>query len=342
MKTRRSALAALTAATFLLTLSACGSSGGASEQASDQASDQASGQAVKIAGISILTGDPYFVSMKCGAQDAAVDLDVSLLWDGATSGDTAPQAAILSAMELQDPDAYVFTPFSQDAFIADVKRLMGEGSPVILADATMAEDVFYKGFQSDNDSAGQQVADFLVSATEGEGSVAIVAFGPGNPIDEARYEGLIEKVATGAPDVKVLDPQYAKGSSSDAAKVVSGLIQANPDLKVVYATNGPQATGAVSAIRAAGLTGSIKVVAYAGEAEQIQALRAGDVDALLAQSPYLIGYESVQAAVEYVREHPGKEAVLPTDPPYGFTPTLLITLDNVDSDEAKPFLNKGC
>jgi len=308
--------------------------------ASDAGGDDASG--ITVAGISILTGDPYFVSIKCGAQQAASDLGVKLEWDGSTSADTAPQAAIFSAMRLKDPDAYVFTPFSQDGFIADVTDVMSAGAPVVLADATMAEDVFYKGFQSDNEQAGQQVADYLVEETGGEGTVAVVAFGPGNPIDEARYDGLRDRVAADAPDVKVLDPQYAQGSSSEAAQVVSGIIQANPDLKIVYATNGPQATGAVSALRAANLLDSVKVVAYAGEDEQVQALRAGDVSALLAQSPYLIGYNSVEAAVDYVKAHPDGGAVTPADPAYEYTPTMLITQDNVDSDEAKPFFNATC
>jgi ribose transport system substrate-binding protein len=321
------------AVTALLAAAACGQS----------STDTSSGENQHtIAGVSILMGDPYFVSMKCGAQDAAKTAGVKLMWDGSTSADVAPQKAILDSMKLKKPDAYIFTPFSQDAYLADVKQLMSDGAPVVLADATMAEHVYYQSIQSDNEEAGKLVADYIVDAVGSSGTVGIVAFGPGNPIDEARYNGLAERITSAAPGVKVLEPQYGKGSSSDSAKVVSGLIQGNPDLKVVFATNGPQATGAASAIKAAGKEGQVKLIAYAGEAAQVQALRQGAVDALLAQSPYLMGQKAVEIAVDYLDQHPNEGAVAPADNQFVYTPTMLITADNVDSAEAKPFLEATC
>lgn len=303
---------------------------------------QSDDDSITLAGVSILAGDPYFVSMKCGAQDAAAERDVELLWDGSTSADVGPQAEILSAMELKSPDGFIFTPFSQDAFVADVTEIMESGAPVVLADATMAKHVYYQGVQSDNEAAGQLVADFITEAAGDSGKVGLIAFGPGNPIDEARYAGLDEKLAKSNNDIELLKPEYGKGSSSDSAKLVSGLLQAHPDLKVIYATNGPQATGAASAIRAAGREGEIKLIAYAGEAEQIEALKAGSVSALLAQSPYLIGKKAVDVAVDYIEDHGNGEAVVPAEEQVVYTPTMLITPENVDSEEAEPFLTTSC
>lgn len=332
MSTRRS----LTTAMLLcLATSACGTtaSGGGTDDSDD---------GIVVAGVSILTADPYFITMRCGAEEAADRLGVELRWDGSTSADVAPQQAVLQAMELRNPDAFVFTPFSQDAYLSDVTRLMEAGKPVVLADATMAEHVFYEGHQSDNESAGQQIADYLADQVGGAGPIGLIALAPGNPIDEARYVDLPELLANRAPDLQILDPEFANGEASAAAEIASGLIQAHPDLRAIYATNGPQATGAASAIRAAGKAGDIALIGYSAEPAQVESLKQGEIDALLAQSPFLIGQRSVEAAVTYVQEHPDGGSVSPAEEPYRYTPTLLITPENVDDPATDDFVFTTC
>lgn len=297
---------------------------------------------ISIAGVSILVADPYFVSVKCGAQDAAKALDVTLYWSGSTDAEVAAQRQIFDALSLKDPDGYVMTPFNQTAFIGPVRDVMAKGKPVVLADATMAENVFYQGFHSDNEQAQREIATYLAANLKEKGKVAVVAFGPANPIDEARYTALPDMLKENAPQLELLPQQYAKGSSSEAAQVVAGLIQAHPDLIAVYATNGPQAEGAASAIRAAKLTGKIKVIAYAASPSEIEGLREGKFDALLAQAPYLVGKASVEAVVNYLKSHESGGPVQPLAEPYSMTPTKLITKDNVDAPDTQDYVYKSC
>jgi ribose transport system substrate-binding protein len=297
---------------------------------------------ITIAGVSILIADPYFISVKCGAQDAAKALDVKLDWAGSTDAEVAAQRQIFDARTLRDPAGYVMTPFNQTAFIAPVKDAMAKGKPVALADATMAENVFYQGFHSDNELAMREIAGYLAANFKDPGKVAVVAFGPANPIDEARYTSLPALLKKTAPSLELLAPQFAKGSSTDAAQVVAGLIQAHPDLVAVYATNGPQAEGAASAIRAAKLTDKIRVIAYSAAPADIQGLRDGKFSALLAQSPYLVGKSSVESVVKYLRSHDHAGPVQPLASPYSLTPTKLITKDNIDAPETQDYVYKTC
>ena len=44
-------------------------------------------------------GDPYFISCKLGAEEAAKELGVELLWDGPTDLDPAKQNEVVEALD---------------------------------------------------------------------------------------------------------------------------------------------------------------------------------------------------------------------------------------------------
>jgi ribose transport system substrate-binding protein len=301
------------------------------------AGSEARADDITIANVSTDVGDPYFVSMKCGVEDEAKAEGVKLLWNGSTSTEVAPEMQIFDAIKLKNPDGYILTSFSQTAFIEPVKNLMAQGKPVVLADSTMEQDVFYQGFHGDDEKAGDDIADYLSKEFTKAGKLGIIAAVPGNPIDEARYKDLPAKLAKAVPNLTVLPPQYAKVDSSTAAKLASGLIVANPDLVAIYATNGPQAQGTIAAVRAAKAEDRIKVIAYGSAPDEVEALKSGRVDVLVAQSPYKIGQAAVKSVVGYIKGHPNKSPVQPLSESYATTPLMLLTKANVDSAEAKPF-----
>lgn len=301
------------------------------------ASSHASADNIKIANLSALVGDPYFISMKCGAEHAAKDLGIAFLWNGSTSPGVAEQIKVMDALKLQNPDGWMVTSFSSTALIQPIKEQMAAGKPVVLADGTLDEEAMLQGFHSDNSGAAEEIAKFVSQHVKGKGKVGVIASFPGNPVDQARYEELPASLAKLAPQLEVLPFEFGKVDSSLSAKIAAGLILAHPDLTVLYATNGAQAQGVVSAVRSANAQDRIQVVAYDATPDEVQALRDNRIQALLAQSPYLIGESAVKALVEYLRANPGGAAVNPKKPIYSMTPIMMLTKDNIDSEEAKPF-----
>ena len=58
--------------------------------------------------------------------------------------------------------------------------------------------------------------------------------------------------------------------------------------------------GVTSAVKAAGKSGKVKLVEFDAEPLQVQALKAGTIDALVAQDPYGIGQKAVALAYQYL------------------------------------------
>jgi ribose transport system substrate-binding protein len=69
----------------------------------------------------------------------------------------------------------------------------------------------------------------------------------------------------------------------------------------VFCPNESSTFGMLLALRQAGLNGKIKFVGFDATPQLVDALKAGDIDALVAQDPVKMGYEGVKTAVAAVK-----------------------------------------
>ena len=99
---------------------------------------------------------------------------------------------------------------------------------------------------------------------------------------------------------------------------MENMLQANGDIKAVFAANDEMALGAVEAISGAGK--EVLVVGFDATDDAIAAIKEGRMAATIAQQPDLIGYTAVENAVKLIN----KEAI-PGSIPVEVT---LITIDN--------------
>jgi ABC-type sugar transport system substrate-binding protein len=323
-----------------LAFAACGSESSGGDASSGAAGDDAT-KRFKLAGVVMGNSDPFYATMACGAKAEAERQGADLNWQGPADFDQNKLISAFNSVKVTKPDGIILSPFSPTALASAVKTLMADGTPVVLADGELEGDVALQAFRTDTLEAGKALTDIVGEAMGGKGSLGIVAFAPANPIDEARYKGFTETLTAAHPDIKVLEPQYAQASTTKAASVASALMRANPELTAIYATNGPQAAGVASAIKAAGRDGKVKLFAFDATPEEADALRAGEIEALVAQSPQAIGEMSVKATVDYLKANADGGAVAPEAENWVKTPHKVITKADVDSPEAAEFLYKA-
>ncbi len=286
-----------------------------------------SDQKLNIAFVVADSADPFYLTMKCGAMKAAAEMNVNLSWQGSTSVDYAPELSILHAVDLKKPQGIVLAPFSPNAFIAPVKALMDAGTPVVTVDGDLAQKVELQNIHTDNAGAGASAADMLGEALHGEGTVGVITFQPGIPVEVARVDGFVNEMHKRFPHIKVLPTQYGGADAGKSATITSGLLASNPDIAGIYATDTNDAEGAASAVRAAGDAAKVKVVAYDAAPEEVKALRSGLFSALVAQEPYQEGYRAVALLAKYLRHQITKEQI----PYLDQTGAVVVTKDNVDS-----------
>lgn len=296
------------------------------------------GESVEISFVAALVNDSYFVTVRCGAEAAAKRLNAELEWTGPASADVAEEIQALSSVATTNPDGVALAPFSNTGFGGVVRQLMSRGIPVAMSGQTLDPPDGLVTFITDFREGGTSLADEIGDITGGSGTMAIVATSTGNKTDSDRYTGLIPILADRFPDLEVRDPEYANNSTAKAASITSSIIQGNPDLKLVYATSGPQAAGAASAITAAKATHRVKLISFDSNQQQIRLLERGQLAATVAQSPYLSGDKTVAALVDYLRSSKGESGgQVQSSDRVEFTPTKVLTPENVDSPAAKRY-----
>ena len=157
----------------------------------------------------------------------------------------------------------------------------------------------------------------------GKSEVVMLSRPSGLDLTKLRVNGFKDYLAK-YPGMKVVAEKFASTASSEALTVIQDFLQALPDLKVVYAFNGPIAIGAVQALRAAGKKpGEVMVLTTDREVETRRLINDGWIQATVASQPVTMAELAVQRAVEAAE---GKKT-----PKETLTQASLISKNTVDA-----------
>jgi ribose transport system substrate-binding protein len=274
-----------------------------------------------IAGVK---GDEFYITMNCGAQEEAKKLGVSLDFQGPNEFDAAQQTPIVNAVAAKKPDAILVAPTDTKAMYAPIKQAADAGSKIVLVDTTLENsDLAVSQIASDNEGGGRSAAETLSKLIGGEGKVFVVNVKPGISTTDARAEGF----EAGAKELGLdyIGQEYSQDEPAKAASIVKSILAKNPDLKGIFATNLFSAEGAASGLREAGKLGEVKIVGFDAGPKQVEDLKEGLVQALIAQRPAQIGALGVQQAVNALDDKPVKEKI--------GTGFVSITKDNLDQNQ---------
>jgi len=334
MAQRKTAAGLATAVAGLLLLAACGNdSGGSGSTSGSGNADSVSGKKfVLMVGVK---GDPFYVSMQCGAEAKAKELGVTLQVQGPDKFDATLQNPLLDAVAAARPAALLVAPNDVKASAPPLKRIQQSGSKVVLVDTTVDDtSIGVSRIATDNKLGGSKAAEALNQLLNGaKGKVLVISTDPGVSSVDARVAGFEEAIKTKFTNFTLATAtQYSHNSPQTAAQIVQASLQANPDIVGVFATNLFSAQGTATGVRAAGKGNQVKVVGFDAGPDQIKQLQAGDVQALVAQKPYDIGFQGVEQAANSLT---GKSVTATIN-----TESLIVTKDNLNQPDVNKYIYK--
>ena len=283
-----------------------------------------------VAGIA---SDAFYLTMNKGAQAAAKQLgNVKVVFTGSPAS-FAPNTQIpyLNGAIAKHPDAILIAPTDKTALISPIQRAITAGIPVATVDTFITKPIAFTNVSTDNLAGGKAAADALVKAIGGSGDVAAISVNPGISTTDQRAAGFAAELKK-YPKVHYLGIQYCNDDQTKASNQTSALMSGHPNLKGIFAMNVVSGNGVTAAVKAAGKAGQVKLVEFDAGPPQVQALKEGTIDALIAQYPYGIGQKAVQLAYAYVTGH--KTGI---QPHYG-TGSAIVTKANVNAPATKKYL----
>jgi len=269
----------------------------------------------KKIGLALSTlNNPFFVSLRDGAQKAADQAGVQLVVaDGAN--DSARQADEIANFITQQLSVMLVNPTDSDAVIPSVQKANDAKIPVIALDRASNGGALASFIASNNVVAGRDAAQLLLEAVPQGAKVAMLVGVPGASAARDRGQGFTDALADKTMNSKgatLVTQQVANFDRGQALNVMQNILTANPDIAGVFCQNDEMALGAVQAIKARGLSDKVAIVGIDGSPDAITAIKAGEMYATGAQQPDIMGQLGVASAVEILNgQTPPKQIDVP-------------------------------
>ena len=312
----------------LLLLSACSSG--------DSAGGDSGGTA-KVAAVIKGLDNPFFQTMEAGINDQAKTSGTAVTVQAANAiTDTTGQADKLTGLAGQDYSCYVVNPISGTNLIQGIAQLAAKkktivniDSPVDAAAAKAANAAPATYIGTNNVAAGEKAGQQMLTFLSGGGKVAAIGGTAGDVTSGARIEGFT-KATTGKLDL--VQTVAANWDRQEALTQATNLLRAQPQLAGFFVANDDMGLGVARAVATAGKTGKVRIISVDGIKDALEAVKAGQVDAVVAQYPYAIGQMGMEAC-----QAAAKGAVLPANVE---APVEVVTKENAEKALAvtpKPF-----
>ncbi|MED1204189.1 substrate-binding domain-containing protein [Heyndrickxia acidicola] len=265
------------------------SSSGSASGASKGSSSASSGKEIDMI-ISTLN-NPFFVSLKNGAEAEAKKLGINLVIQNANN-DNQTELNLAQTDILKKPAALVLDPVDSNAIVASINQANQAKIPVYAFDRLPTGGKLETFIGYDAINAGKTAADALAKALNEKGNVIEIQGIMGTNVAQDRSKGFEQEIAK-YPNIKVVAKQPADFDRAKALNVMTNLIQAHSDVNGVYAANDEMAMGVVSALKARGMTQKVTVVGNDGIKDALDSITNGTMKATNAESPF---YEGMQVA----------------------------------------------
>lgn len=304
---------------------------------SDDTASGTSAGTVKIAAVIKGLDNPFFQSMQQGIEEQAKASGTSVTVQAANAiTDTTGQADKLTGLAGQDYSCYIVNPISGTNLVqglaqlaAKKKTIVNIDSPVdaTAAKAANAAPATYIG--TNNVSAGEKAGAQMVTLLPSGGKVAAIGGIAGDVTSGARIEGFTKGISGKLDLVQTVAANWER---QEALTQATNVMRAQSDLAGFFVANDDMGLGVARAVANAGKTGKIKIISVDGVKDALAAVKAGQLDAVVAQYPYAIGLMGVEAC-----QAAAKGAALPTNVE---APVEVVTKENADQALAatpKPF-----
>jgi rhamnose transport system permease protein len=241
-------------------------------------------------------GDPYFVSCKQGADEAAKELGVELLWDGPTDLDPAKQNEVVEAWITRGVDVIAVSVENKVGISTVLRKAKEKGIKVITWDADAEKDArdFFID-QATPQGIGYTLTDEAARILNNKGEFAIItaSLSAANQNEWIKY--IKERMAQKYPDLKLDAIQPSEGDRDRAFSETQTVLKVYPNAKLIMAIAAPAVPGAAEAVQQSGRK-DVKVTGLSLPNMNKPYVHAGVVDSVVLWNTVDLGYLTVYAA----------------------------------------------
>src|SRR5580658_1782443 len=198
-------------------------------------------------------GDPYFVSCRVGAEEAARELGVDLIWDGPTGLDAARQNEVVESWITRRVDAIAVSVENAAGISTVLRKARQHGIKVVTWDADAepdARDFFIN--QATPEGIGDTLTDEAARLMNGKGDFAIVTGALSAANQNLWIDAVKKRMAAKYPGLKLLTIRPSDDDRDKAFSETQVILKAFPTARLIMSIAAPAVPGAAEAVRQSG------------------------------------------------------------------------------------------
>ena len=298
-----------------------------------------SGSGTTIYYIGKAADSSYWATVNKGAIDAAKALGVNLVsLNPNTEAEVDKQISMVETAVNAKASAIVLAPLNSQSLIQPAKAVRNTPVPLVLVDSMIDSKDYDKAYKTDNYNGGAQMADLLAKKLGETGTVFIVGAVAGSEAVMTREQGFVAQMKKKYPNVKILNEnaiQYCNNDPIVAASLAADAMAANPTLGAFFAANVFAVKGVGQGVKEAKKAGKVLVAGFDADDDIIALLKDGSITGVVLQSPYKMGYMSIEGALQLVEGKTQKDQAIVD------TGSVIATKDNMNSKEIQDLFYPG-
>ncbi len=275
-----------------LGLSACSKSSNSGSSSAEGSSKQ-----LTVALMPKSKGNAYFISCKKGADLAASELGIKLLWDGPTEPDPARQNEIVETWITRGVDVIAVAVENRDGISTSLRKARDKGIKVVTWDSDAQPDAReFLVNQATPEGIGAVLMDEAARVLGSKGQFAIITASL-TAANMNEWQKYIEQTrAQKYPEIKMAALRPCDDLKDKAFSEATAILNAYPEVKLLMAICSPAVPGAAEAVKQSGRS-DVKVVGLGLPNDNKRYVHDGTTAAVILWNTENLGYLTVKAAV---------------------------------------------
>jgi ribose transport system substrate-binding protein len=283
------------------------------------------------------TSHAFWQSIHAGAEKAAQELGVTVIWRGPLREDErSAQIAEVEGFITRRVDGIVLAPLDDTALAAPVADAKRAGIPVVIIDSGLKSTDHVSFVATDNHHGGRLAGEGMAKMLPNGGNIVLLRYAEGSASTTEREAGFLEAIAEHKSLTVVSDNQYGgadvAGAYNKSEVLLSRFKRPDDSLNVagIFAPNESTALAMLRVLVDNGWAGKVRFIGFDASDTLEKGLRDGHIDGLVLQDPVKMGYLGVKTMVSHLAGQPIEARI--------DTGVRLVTKADMDLPEVKELL----
>jgi ribose transport system substrate-binding protein len=278
----------------------------------------------------------HWKSVEVGARRAGQEFGVDVIWKGPlTENDAAQQIGLVEQFTQEGVSAIAVAPLDANQLRRPVQQANAKKIPVVIFDSALSGEAgkdYISYVATDNRKGGVLGGQELARLLGGKGKVVLLRYNVGSASTEEREAGFLEVMAKNPGITLIEKDRYSGATVGEAQRNAENMIDRLREADGIFCPNESSTQGMLNVLKANGLAGKKIFVGFDASPALVAAMKAGEVNALVAQNPLQMGYDTVRVMALHLK---GEQVPKTVD-----TGCALVTKANLDTPEVKKVLGQ--